>query len=103
MPHEANVAVNPEYADILIKCPVPEHADQLAQPLGEFMQTERGQRVLGESLENAAAMVEGGMDPNTAIRFALGSAAMKDEAGELLRATQEKQAPQAELAGSKKK
>lgn len=40
------IEVDSAYADVMVACPVPGHEGEGAQPLGEFVQTELGQKVL---------------------------------------------------------
>jgi hypothetical protein len=74
--------------DILVRCPMPGKEGLEPERLGDFMQTEVGQRVLGQALENVAVLVESGMDEEQAATIALGPAALHDEDGRLMRAPQ---------------
>jgi hypothetical protein len=83
---EGRVEVDSAYADVMVACPMPGHEADPALPLGEFMQTEVGQRVLGAAVENADRLRSMGMEPEEAIGIALGAGALKDGQGSIVRA-----------------
>jgi hypothetical protein len=74
-----------EYDDILIQCPMPGQEHLPPERLGDFMQTEIGQRVLGSSLENVGVLRSTGMGEEQALTIALGAAAVRDDEGKLMR------------------
>lgn len=96
-----------EFADVLIRCPIPGNEHLEAERLEDFLQTEIGQRVLGASLENIKILREAGMGEEQALTIALGAAAVRDEDGKLMRRSAEEggviHAPELEATASKKK
>lgn len=74
-----------KYGDVLIQCPVPGQEHLPPERLGDFIQTEVGQRVLGESLANVQVLTATGMGEEQALTIALGPAAVRDETGAILR------------------
>ncbi|HEX5797663.1 MAG TPA: hypothetical protein VFX86_04725 [Candidatus Saccharimonadales bacterium] len=93
--------IDSAYADVMVACPMPGREDEAAQPLGKFIQTEIGQRVLGDSIENVERLRATGMDTEQAVSIALGAAVVKDDAGEIVRAEAVEQ-PRVEEEAKKK-
>ena len=87
-----------KYGDVLIKCPMPEQANLAPERLGDFIQTEVGKRVLGDSLGNVQVLLDTGMGEEQALTIALGAVLVRDEEGRMLRAPSPDQEPA--LAGS---
>ena len=82
------------YGDILVSCPMPGQEHLAPERLDSFIQTEIGQRVLGQSVENIELLVQGGMKEEQAVSIALGAAVVRDESGNFMRDT----APETALA-----
>ncbi|MGI9027393.1 MAG: hypothetical protein ACR2FM_00925 [Candidatus Saccharimonadales bacterium] len=85
----AHFELDPDYANIVVTCPMPGKEDLPSQTLEQFMQTEVGQRIIGEALKNADTLQDSGIDKETAIAIALGPAAVKDDEGMLVRLPRE--------------
>lgn len=64
---------------------MPGHEDLPPERLGDFMQTDVGRKVLGEALGNVDILLDAGMKEEQAITIALGSAAVRDDEGKLMR------------------
>lgn len=96
-----------EFGDVLIRCPMPGREHLGAERLGDFIQTEVGQRVLGDVFENVNTLLEAGIDEEKALMIALGAAAVRDDKGKLKRKPIEGSSVasvrELEAAGSKKK
>lgn len=86
------VAFNPDFADILVRCPIPGKEDLPAQRFEDFMATEVGQRVGGKALENVVTLQKNGFEADMAFDIALGGAVVKDpESQEIVRARREEE------------
>jgi hypothetical protein len=76
--------LDPDWANAMVKCPWPGQEHQEERPLGEFMQTEVGERVLAPYLETAKLLVNNaGMDKFDALKQALPGAIVTDEEGNI--------------------
>ncbi|MDB5164572.1 MAG: hypothetical protein JWL89_198 [Candidatus Saccharibacteria bacterium] len=89
----AATTIHPDYADILVACPMPGQEDQAPITLGEFAETERGQKYAAGIIETSELYEKAaGLSKEAAMRKALGGAAVTNESGELMRKPQEEQA-----------
>lgn len=92
------------YSDILVACPMPGQEAVQPERIGDFLQTEIGQRVLGPALANVEILLENGMSEDQALSIALGPALVRDEEGQFMRQPDAEQLVLADqLAESKKK
>lgn len=74
-----------QYGDILVSCPMPGQEHLQAERLGDFVQTEVGQRVLGPALGNVKILLDTGMGEDQALTIALGPAIVRDDEGQIRR------------------
>lgn len=72
-----------KYGNVEVSCPVPEHQRLGSMPLKEFMETETGRAVFGETENAISVMVEAGIEEEKAVMMALGSSAVRDEDGNI--------------------
>lgn len=86
--------IGPEILGVVVKCPFciaqglepnPEHA----MPLHVFLYTELGKNTLGSLVEEAIALQKDGVEVDDAINEAFGDTLQKDEAGNLMRLSDE--------------
>lgn len=87
-----------EIADIMVQCPMSEHRGEGPQRIGDFIQTEVGQRVLGPVIENYGELKSMGLNAEKAADMAFAVVAVKDDDGSLVRAAQEEASRQPEIA-----
>lgn len=82
---ESEPSLQPQIADILVQCPIDAHRGESPQRLGDFLQTEVGQRVLTPLIENVDELRNIGIEEEKAISMAFAGVAVRDEHGAIAR------------------